>query len=125
MESELVICANKANMLTKALRAEGIEAWEFHDRAESYVCVGSFDWLKKTNASGNVVQNPEIRETILKYKGNVRMSQGQPVVVGVPVPKSLRKLKNEQTIAYDMQPLPVVVPKAPEARRAKLFSKWR
>lgn len=125
VESELAMCANKANMLTKALRAEGIEAWEFHDREESYVCVGSFDWLKKTNASGTEVQNPKIRETILAYKGNVQFRQGQPVAIGVPIPKSLRKFQGKEAIAYDIQPLPVITPKAPTQRRAKLFSKWR
>lgn len=125
VESELAICANKANMLTKALRADGIEAWEFHDREESYVCVGSFDWLKKVNASGNEVQNPEIRETILAYRGKVQFRQGQPVAIGVPVPKSLRSLRDEKAIAYDIQPLPVIVPKAPQPRRAGLFSKLR
>lgn len=125
IEGELAMCANKANMLTKALRAEGIEAWEFHDRQESYVCVGSFDWLKKTNASGNEVQNPEVAKTILKYRGSLQQHQGQQYVRGVAVPKSLQKYKDEQAIAYDMQPLPVVVPKAPKQRRARLFSKWR
>lgn len=125
IEGELVACANKANMLTKALRAEGIEAWEFHDREESYVCVGSFDWLKKTNASGYEVQNPEVRDLILKYKGNMRNKNGHTYVESVSVPKSLRKLRDEKSIAYDMQPVPVIVPKAPTERRAKLFSKWR
>jgi hypothetical protein len=125
IESELAICANKANMLTKALRAEGVEAWEFHDREESYVCVGSFDWLKRTDGSGNEYQNPDVRETILKYRGNVRYRQGQPVAVGVPVPKSLRHLRDAEAIAYDIQPLPVIVPKAPKVRRAGLFRKWK
>ena len=125
IESELVRCADKANKLTKALRAEGIEAWEFHDREESYVCVGSFDWLKKTSASGTEVQNPKVRETILKYKGNVQFRQGQPVAIGVPVPKPLQKYKDKDAIAYDIQPLPVITPKAPKQRRARLFSKWR
>lgn len=126
VESQLAECANKADMLTKALRAQGVEAWIFHDREESYVCVGSFDWLKKTDASGNEVQNPLIRQTILKYKGKVRhRGDGQPVAVGVPVPKALQKLKGAKAIAYDIQPLPVIAPKAPEGRRAKLFSKWR
>jgi len=122
VEGELAMCANKANMLTKALRAEGVEAWEFHDREESYVCVGSFDWLKKVNANGTEVQNPKIRETILAYKGNVQFRQGQPVAIGVPIPKSLRSLKAEKAIAYDIQPLPVINPKDPTPRRAKLFS---
>ena len=124
VESELVICANKANMLTKALRAEGVEAWEFHDREESYVCIGSFDWLKKTDANGVEVQNPEIRKAILKYRGDVQFRQGQPVAIGFPIPKSLQGLKGKQAIAYDIQPLPVITPKAPTPRRAKLFSKF-
>ena len=106
IESELVICANKANMLTKALRAEGVEAWEFHDREESYVCVGSFDWLKKVDASGNEVQNPGIRNTILAYKGNVQFKQGQPVAIGVPVPKSLRGLRDKEACLLYTSPSP-------------------
>ena len=125
VQSELAVCANKANMLTKALRADGIEAWEFHDREESYVCVGSFDWLKKVDASGNEVQNPEIRQTIAAYKGNVQFRQGQPVAVGVPVPKSLRGLRDKDAIAYDIQPLPVIAPKATTPRRASLLSRFR
>jgi hypothetical protein len=125
VESQLAECANKADMLTKALRDEGVEAWIFHDREESYVCVGSFDWLKRTDETGNEVQNPLVRQTILKYRGSVRHSNGNPVAVGVPVPKSLQKLQGQKAIAYDIQPLPVVAPKAPKGRMAKLFSKWR
>ncbi len=125
VESQLAECANKANMLTKALRDEGVEAWIFHDREESYVCVGSFDWLKKTDAGGNEVQNPLMRQTILKYRGSMRHSQGSPVAVGVPVPKVLQGLQGANAIAYDIQPLPVIAPKAPKGRMAKLFSKWR
>ena len=121
INGELAECANKANMLTKALRAEGIEAWEFHDREESYVCVGSFDWLKKVNASGAEVQNPEIREAILKYRGEVQKNGSHTYVKSVSVPKSIR----DKQITYDIQPLPVLVPKAPEVKRAGLFSKWR
>jgi len=121
IQSELAECANKANMLTKALRAEGIEAYEFHDREESYVCVGSFDWLKKVSPSGAEVQNPEIRELILKYRGNVRNKGEHTYVESVSVPKALR----EKKIVYDMQPLPVIVPKAPDEKRARLFSRWR
>ena len=121
MDSELAECANKANMLTKALRAEGVEAYEFHDREESYVCVGSFDWLKRGDTPQTEVQNPEIRELILKYRGNVRKNGSHTYVESVSVPKSIRDKK----IAYDIQPLPVIVPKAPEVRRAGLFSKFR
>ena len=127
-ESELDKCMNRANALTKALRKENVEAYEFHDREESYVCVGSFDWLKKVDGAGNEIQNPRIRETIKKYKGTVKYTrQGIPAAMGKPVPRSLPKYlkKDADKIAYDVQPLPVICPKAPTSRVSKLFSKWR
>ncbi len=39
----LVIAGKKANKLAIALREKGWEAYEFHDRYESYVTIGSFD----------------------------------------------------------------------------------
>jgi hypothetical protein len=39
----LVVAARNAHLLTIALREKGWEAYEFHDRHESYVTVGSFD----------------------------------------------------------------------------------
>jgi hypothetical protein len=39
----LVEAANNAHLLTIALREKGWDAYEFHDRNESYVTVGSFD----------------------------------------------------------------------------------
>lgn len=43
----LVQAALNAHNMTVALRAKGWEAYEFHDRHESYVCVGSFDDLQR------------------------------------------------------------------------------
>ena len=42
-DEPLVIAAKNAHLLTVALREKGWEAYEFHDRHESYVTVGSFD----------------------------------------------------------------------------------
>lgn len=123
MESELDKCMDKARALTKALRKQGVKAWEFHDREESYVCVGSFDWLKKTDVAGNEIQNPLVRQEIKKYKGSVSYKDGYPVAIGKPVPKSLRHLKDGDAIAYDVQPLPVICPKAPQSRSAGIMSK--
>jgi len=41
---------------TNALREKGWEAYEFHDRYESYVAIGSFD-QGETLADGRVVLN--------------------------------------------------------------------
>jgi hypothetical protein len=42
----LVVAVDNAHKLTIALRSKGWEAYEFHDRYESYVAVGSFDDLQ-------------------------------------------------------------------------------
>ena len=39
-ESPLVEAADRAHRLTEALRRAGWQAWEFHDRDSSIVCVG-------------------------------------------------------------------------------------
>lgn len=39
----LVVAVKNAHLLTAALREKGWQAYEFHDRYESYVTVGSFD----------------------------------------------------------------------------------
>jgi hypothetical protein len=42
-DDPLVVAGEKAHFLTVALRSRGWEAYEMHDRHESYVTVGSFD----------------------------------------------------------------------------------
>lgn len=42
-DDPLIVGAQNAHTLTVALREKGWEAYEFHDRHESYVAVGSFD----------------------------------------------------------------------------------
>jgi hypothetical protein len=129
VRSKLDICMNKANVLTKALRKEGIKAYEFHDREESYVCIGSFDWISRKDENGVVVeQNPEVRELILKYRGSVISQPGNPQVATRPkVLPSLRHLKEADSITFDIQPLPVVVPAAPQSVAQKFLGgkKWR
>jgi hypothetical protein len=46
----LVKAVEYAHNLTVALRSKGWEAYEFHDRNESYVCIGSFDEMQRTPA---------------------------------------------------------------------------
>jgi hypothetical protein len=45
-DDPLVIAGENAHKLTVALRSVGWEAYEFHDRHESYVTVGSFDEMQ-------------------------------------------------------------------------------
>ncbi len=58
-DDTLVVAIKKAHDLTVALRSKGWEAYEFHDRYESYVTVGSFDDLQR-NEYGQLT--PSTRE---------------------------------------------------------------
>jgi hypothetical protein len=53
-DDPLVVAARNAHLLTLALREKGWEAYEFHDRHESYVTVGSFEEGRQV-ASGKIV----------------------------------------------------------------------
>ncbi len=60
----LVEAAENAHLLCEAMRRQGWEAYEFHDRTESYVTVGSFDTVAKNG------QTPPLRQ--LKNLASVR-----------------------------------------------------
>ena len=71
--SKLVEAGLKASVLTKFLREKGVEAWEFHDRFESYVCVGSFDWISRESACRHRIQPGSGC-----YRGRVSGNDGGP-----------------------------------------------
>jgi len=110
IKSDLAEAANKAHILTTELRKAGFEAYEFHDRTESYVCVGSFPWATRQLPSGKDELNPEIAEVIQQFKARVDQIPGMQAAVR---PKSLATLKGKK-ISFDIQPLPVKVPEKPE-----------
>ena len=108
--SKIMEAAERAHVMADELRKLGVEAYEFHDRHESYVCVGSFEWASSKDGDGNITQNPDIVKTIQMFKGDIENLPNQPNAM---VPKSLPKLQ-KMGIAFDVQPVPVLVPKAPE-----------
>lgn len=105
-ESKLAIAGEKAHRLTEALRKRGVEAYEFHDRYESFVCVGSFNSVGTRRDDGKTDVNPEIYKVIEIYKSS---QDGLPGIAGVMTPKSLPELRG---ITFDLQPVPVQVPRA-------------
>jgi hypothetical protein len=119
-DSKLVEAAKKATVLTAFLRNQNIEAYEFHDRHESYVCIGSFDWIAKTDRNGIKQNNPDVVETIMKYKGSMVSLPGRPAAMrSYPLPDKLV----QAGIACDVQPLPVLVPKTPTQTAASIFGR--
>ncbi|GIW95788.1 MAG: hypothetical protein KatS3mg110_3829 [Pirellulaceae bacterium] len=100
--SKLEQAAEKAHRLTMALREKGIEAYQWHDIFESVVTIGSFDSVGTPRPDGYVEINPDIHAIIETYRARPR-----------PLPNGLIGLEPKMLdgIPFDVQPLPVRVPK--------------
>lgn len=122
VESELIDGLYKANVLCRALRKKGVEAWEFHDRHESYVCIGGFDWATRKLENGKDFLNPEIAAIIQKYKATPQQTHRGTVMT----PRTLAAFK-DYDINFDSQPMPIRVPKASArtSRAGGLFNRGR
>ncbi|HEX2477185.1 MAG TPA: hypothetical protein VHK01_20685 [Lacipirellulaceae bacterium] len=60
----LIEAAENAHLLTAELRAHGYEAYEFHDRNESMVTIGSFAQSGQQLPDGRVVPTPAVQRII-------------------------------------------------------------
>lgn len=85
--------AINAHQLAVALRAKGVEAYEFHDRKASIVCVGGFNNLGTQLPNGQIQLSPDIERTIQMFTP----VNGQPqTLIGIP---------------FDVTPMVVHVPR--------------
>ena len=102
----LVEAVDKSHRLTEALRKQGWQAWEFHDRDSSIVCVGSIDQLAMTQADGTTAPHPEIVRIVRELGPDpTKLAAGQIM------PRSI------DGVLLDVQPRPIDVPRAPTGRR--------
>jgi hypothetical protein len=105
-ESRLVEAADKAHRLTEALRRNGWQAWEFHDRDSSIVCVGSIDQLAVPAPGGGQSPHPEVARIVTALGPDpAALARGQIM------PRSF------DGILLDVQPKPIDVPRPPAGRR--------
>lgn len=105
-ESRLVEAADKAHRLTEALRRAGWQAWEFHDRDSSLVCVGSIDALTVPQGGGPPVVHPEIARIVAALGPDPAA-----LAAGRVMPREFGG------VMLDVQPKPIDVPRAPTRRR--------
>ncbi|MEX2092792.1 MAG: hypothetical protein WD971_08955 [Pirellulales bacterium] len=63
----LVEAAENAHLLVEELRKHGYEAYEFHDRMESFVAIGSFDRVGERLANGQLTPTPEVQKIIMTF----------------------------------------------------------
>lgn len=112
--SEFQDAGVKAAALCAALRKQGVEAWEFHDRDCSFVTIGSFDSFGTPNADGTTEMDPEIFKLMEKYKGKIVDAKGgyEAYTANVEIKgKGREKIKVE--IPFDIQPVIIMVPQLP------------
>jgi hypothetical protein len=102
-KSYLEEAAKNAHLLTEALRKKGWEAYEYHDRNSSIVTVGSFTTVGSKRADGKIEINPQIHKIMKTFGAETKLEPGKPAQVGEP-----KKLAG---IPFDVQPVPVEVPK--------------
>jgi hypothetical protein len=103
VSNKLEIAADRAHRLTMALRARGVEAFEFHDRLESIVTVGSFDSVGEPREDGKIEINKTVHKIMKLYSASRQPLPGQDSMGLQP-----RTLAG---IAFDVQAIPVIVPR--------------
>ncbi len=106
MASRLEKAAIEAHRLTEELRKQGVEAYEFHDRHESIVTVGSFQSIGRPRSDGKQEMNQAVLRVIQQYspRQQALVDPSGRAVAGLQ-PRTLGG------IPFDVQPWPVEVPK--------------
>lgn len=103
-KSKLETAGKNAMKLVEALRAKGFEAYEFHDRFESIVTVGSFNELGKTDENGKTELTPALAKVIKTFESRK-----------VPIPERPGELacvpQQVEGIMMDVSPQIIRVPK--------------
>jgi hypothetical protein len=116
LSDNLDLAADKANRLTTALRAKGVEAYEFHDRYASYVTIGSFDELGTQGPNGEMQFSPAIRRVLEEHCGytavDAKLQSSQALT-------KVQSVKSLEGIPFDIEGKPMAVPRA---GTSKLYS---
>jgi hypothetical protein len=103
--SKIDEAALKASRLCAALREKGVEAYEFHDRTESIVTIGSFNEVGQPRADGKIEINPAVHKIMQTYGPVEHPKPGTNQV------ELYARVDKPSGIRFDPQPLPVEVPR--------------
>jgi hypothetical protein len=127
--SQLEMAAEQAYLVTKALRAAGYEAYQFHDRQQSIVTVGSFNNLGTEKQDKTFQYDTAIQQVMERFKGTDKVTQSAYGVTQTPrlllelvdqtkIPELTTGTRKEQldnfrklSVAFDIAPLPIMAPK--------------
>lgn len=100
--------AKDADKMCNRLRKQGVEAYQFHDRSRSIVTVGSFEELGRQMPNGQFEYAAPIRKLMQEYSAlNVRPELARQV----PSHQNGIASNNIGMVPFDVQPVPIAVPK--------------
>jgi hypothetical protein len=100
-DNPLIEAAENAHLLTKELRDHGWEAYEFHDRTESIVTIGSFAQVVQQLPDGRVMAAPNV-EKIVKTFGAAYDTPADPLS-GIGNDLANQRLVDQQEQQVKMQ----------------------
>lgn len=86
----LVEAAENAHAITAFLRAKGWEAYEFHDRTESYVTVGSYDEVIERGANGKMKPIRDVSIILQTFGAAYKTPSALSVGADVPMQDRVR-----------------------------------
>lgn len=99
----MVKCAMLADKMTRELREDGIDAYQFHDRHASMVTIGSFDRLGANAPGGKFEYDAAIRAVMATYCAGNKLEATAKGPGLAP--------KHVKTIPFDVKPTPIAVPR--------------
>jgi hypothetical protein len=100
-QNPLVEAAENAHLLTKELREHGWEAYEFHDRTESIVTIGSFAEVVQRLADGRVLAAPQAQKILQTFDASYN-SPADPLS-GIGNDEITQRLVDQQKQQFQMR----------------------
>lgn len=128
--SQLDIAAERATLTVRALRQAGYEAYQFHDRTQSYVTIGSFDELGSLDKQNRLVFSDGIKAIIERFGATKQVTKTMygytqtprllfdlinqnmlPELTSAPDGKTRGEWLAKYSVAFDLNPSPMSVPR--------------
>jgi hypothetical protein len=122
LPDRLAKAAEKAHKLTEWLRNNSFanqrwDAYEFHDRDKSVVCVGAFNSLGTTRPDGSLILDPRVQQVLNAFGNDQALTApggktaGKAVDVAYPAGTPASERKHPELILLDLAPKPMEVPR--------------
>lgn len=98
----LIEAAENAHLLTKELRDHGWEAYEFHDRTESIVTIGSFAEVTQRLPDGRVVVIPQVQKIVQTFDATYDTPADPLTGIGNDLATRQRVAQEEQQVSMQL-----------------------